>query len=124
MNRRKFLQFLGLAPLAVTATQFLPKDQAWVGRRLQEFMRSKANIGVVPASDSDYSAVTMGWQPNRAYKVGDIILINNEKHRVVWAGTSGETQPPKSEWHRLSEPYRGAGYEVDLIDKTVGYKKI
>lgn len=112
MNRRKFLQFLGLSPLAVAAAKLLPKTESL------EAVYSKS----LESSEAFYT-----WQPNRNYEVGDIILINGEKHRVVWAGTSGETQPPKSEWHRLDGWYHGrgqSGYEVDLIDKTVGYKKI
>lgn len=69
MNRRKLLQALALAPAAMLAAKYLP------------------------CSPADPVMATLDWQPSTAYEIGDIVVINDIRHVVASAGTSGPCEP-------------------------------
>lgn len=97
MERRKFLKWIGLAPLAAVAAKCLPTKSLYN----QTYV-----MGVDSAFGPDYSAVTTiavdtEWQPYKAYVIGQEIVISgnpkwNGKYKVVSAGTSA---PNRSEFN-------------------------
>lgn len=83
MERRKFLTWLGLAPLAFAAAKYLPAPRYF--------------MGVDPAFGPDATVVNtiaVDWRACRAYTIGQRVIISgnprwNGEYRVVSAGTSG-----------------------------------
>lgn len=81
MQRRKFLQLLGMAPVALAAAKYLPAPKTW--------------IGVDPAFGPDKTVIAV-WQPSTAYRIGQKIKLSgfsNREHNgdfvVTATGTSG-----------------------------------
>lgn len=83
MNRRRFLQFLGIAPVAVVAAKYLPKQPAMTGQICKG------------TSIDTWQPVTFtrDWRPHTAYKVGDKVKVTirgkADEYTVVGAGTTG-----------------------------------
>lgn len=76
INRRRFLQMLGVAPAALIATKYLPKLQ-----KTQKVY---------------YHDIIVKWQPTTVFCVGDKIKISgftgyDGVYQVIQAGTSGIT---------------------------------
>ena len=88
MERRKFLQMLGLAPLAVVVAKFIPAP------KLTRYMGIDWGHGpdTTVMAMHDRSGKVVEWEPNTCYNVGDTIILNGKKRKVRWAGISGSTK--------------------------------
>jgi hypothetical protein len=86
MERRNFIQMLGLAPLAAFVARFLPKAH-------QEY---EVEYFADLANGQDHTVIThiaKDWEANTMYNIGDIVVLNGEKRKVVCAGTTGSVKP-------------------------------
>ncbi|MGB7281573.1 MAG: hypothetical protein WBE13_04855 [Candidatus Acidiferrum sp.] len=89
MKRRKFLQLLGIAPVAVVAAKFLPAKKP-----LMTSHPYPSEPKIIP--DHHFEPVTetvKDWQPNTCYNVGDKIVVNGDIYTVRWTGISGSCRP-------------------------------
>jgi|SRR5271157_1006441 len=93
MQRRRFLQLLGLAPVAIAAAKFAPKNPC-------RDIKLPPDPTVAVISDHHFGPVTEvneNWKPNYCYKAGDKVVINGEVFTVTWAGISGGCRPLRRE---------------------------
>jgi len=89
MKRRKFLQLLGIAPVAFAAAKFLPTNPC-----KEIVLPPDPKVALI--SDHHFGPITetiKDWQPNTCYNVGDKIVVNGDIYTVKWAGTSGSCRP-------------------------------
>lgn len=93
MNRRRFLQFLGIAPVAAVAAKYLPEQTCFKGTlKGRHECRFSTHDGIHPRNGITVSR----WQPSTAYKVGDKVKVfmggKAEVYTVVSAGITGNTE--------------------------------
>ena len=93
MDRRKFLQLLGLAPAALVAAKLLPQTTSIPAPKDSHYLvhRDHATQEVL-VSDWHFGDVVK-WQPSTVYKVGDRLVIDGHIRKVITAGISGDTEP-------------------------------
>ncbi len=84
MKRRRFLQLLGIAPVALAVVTHIgpPKPPA---------------APKPPAKDDSLLTFSNHWQPNTCYQVGDKVIVNGTEYTVVQAGISGSCEPWRKE---------------------------
>ncbi len=98
MNRRSFVQMLGLAPLMGLAAKFFPKAI---------IMTNGDKILVSHKEPQD-------WEPSTCYSVGDRIRLSNGIVRTIrYAGISGPIEPLPGSELGLFGP-RDPGYDGTL----------
>src|SRR5271170_4934951 len=107
MQRRKFLQMLGMAPLAIAAAKYLPAPKTW--------------MGVDMAYGPDKTVICI-WQPSTAYGIGDKIILSgfcdrekNGTFVVTAAGTSGSIENSFGPIDREQKTYASGSMWLEKI---------